>query len=387
MSITADSSLSVLRYVEETTPGTTPASPLIQVRQTGNSLTRAHTFATSNEIQSDRNIRDSILTDMEPSGNFNFELSADDHDAFIEGAMFSDWSAAVAISAIDISAASADNSYNSTTTNFVTSGVVVGMWLKISGFATSANNGICKVVSVTTSKVVVSVLTLVNESAGPTAVMGGRYIKNGTTFKTYTLENEFTDITQFINFKGMAVNSMNLNFAVGEILNGSFDFIGMSSAIAGSTVGTGAPIASSSNDVMNAVTDISNIRENGALLSSGGVYVLSASLTLENGLRGQKALGTLGNVGVGVGRCNITGELQCYFLNQTLYNKFINNTATSLDLRVTDGTDTYIIELPNIKFTGGDPTVGGIDQDVVLALNFQALYNATLGCTLQIAKV
>lgn len=387
MSITADTSRSTLRYVEESTLGTTPASALIEVRQTGNSLARSQSYQTSQEIRSDRNIRDNILVDMEPSGSFNFELSADDHDAFLEGALQTDWSTPVAISATDLSAANSDNSYNSSSTDFVAAGVVAGMWLKIGGFTDSANNGICKVTSVTTSKIVVSVLDLADEAAGDTVTMGGSYIRNGTTLKSYTLENEFADITQFISFTGMCVSSATLNFAVGEILNGTVNFIGMDSARGTSTVGTGSPTAASSNDVMNAVDDVSNIRENGTLLSTGGVYVLGASVTVDNGLRGQKAISNLGNVGIGVGRCNVTGSLEIYFKNGNLYDKFINNTATSIDLRVTDGTTTYVIDLPNIKFTGGDPTVSGIDADVVLPLDFQALYNSTIGATLQIAKL
>lgn len=384
--ITADTSSSVLRYVKETTLGTTPASALKVVRQTSNDLVRSQSYTTSQEIQSDRNIRDNILTDMEVTGSVPFELSFADFDDFFEAALFNTFSTAVAISATDIAAASTGNKYTSTTTNFTTANIVVGQWLKIAGFTNAANNGFAKVTSLTATELVISNLTLVNESATPTITMSGQRLRNGTTLQSFSLENEFTDITQFINFKGMCVNSMNLSFEVGNILNGTFDFIGMTSARATTTIGTGAHIASSTNDVMNAVSDISNIRENGSLLSTSGIYVLSASLLLENGLRGQKALGNLGNVGIGTGRCNVTGELQVYFKDGALYDKFINDTASSVDLRVTDGTNSYIFTIPKIKFTNGTVSVGGVDQDIVLPLAFQGIYDSTTACSIQIDK-
>lgn len=382
----ADTSRSVLRYVAESTLGTTPASALTEVRQTSNSLARNQSYATSQEIRSDRNIRDSILVDMEPSGDFNFELSYGDFDTFLEGAMFSTYSTAKSVAGTDISAVNATNSYASSSTDFTTENISVGDWIKVAGFTTSGNNGFAKVTAVAANLLTVSGLTLTDEAAGDSVTMTGSSLRNGTTLKSFTMENEFTDITQFISFTGMVVSTAALNLAVGSILNGTFSFIGMDSAIAGSTVGTGSAVAASSNDVMNSVADISNIRENGALMSTSGIYVLSAAINVDNGIRGQKAIGNLGNIGIGKGRCNVTGSLEVYFSDAALYNKFINNTATSIDFRVTDGTNTYIIDIPNLKFQNGDPTVSGIDADVVLPLDFQALYDATDGCTLSIHK-
>ena len=388
MSVTASTSLSVLRFIEEITLGVTPASALTEVRQTANSLVRSQSYKTSGEIRSDRNIRDNILVDMEPSGSFNFELSYSDFDKFMEGALFSAWSTAVNVTAAtDIAAVASGNQFTSTSTDFTTKNIVVGQWIKISGFATSANNGIAKVVSVAANALVVSGLTLVNESATPAITMTGQRLRNGVTQKSYTLENEFTDIVQFLSFTGMMVNNFTLDVKVGDVVTGSVGFMGLSSARGTSTVGTGAAIAGSNNDIMNGVSDVSNILENGTLLSTGGVYVLSTSIDVNNGLKGQKAVGTLGNVGLLTGRANVTGKLEVYFKNGSLYDKLINDTSTSLSFRITDGTNTYVVTLPKLKFNGGDPTVSGVDANVILPLGFQAIYDTTTACTIQIDRL
>lgn len=382
-----DTSLTVVRYVEESTPGTTPASALKEMRFTGESLTEGIATAVSNEIRDDRQITDNILLSKEPSGGVDFELSYAMLDDLLEGALFSDWGTATNVSGTDIAAVASGNKYTATVTDFTAQNLSVGKWIKVAGFATAANNGWCKVVSFDATNLTVSGLTLVNESASPTITMKGTMLRNGVTKKSYSLEKEFTS-NKFMYFLGMHVSNLSMSLASNSIVTGNISFMGMSSGTGTSTIGTGAPTSAPTNDVVNTSSNIGQVREDGTLISSSNVYLTGLDLTVDNGLRGQKAIENLGNVGVGAGRCNVSGTLTAFFSDFTMYNKFVNQTATSLDFKIEDAAgNAYMITLPHVKFTTGELLIGGIDADIELPLGFQALRDTTTDCTIQIVKV
>ena len=92
-------------------------------------------------------------------------------------------------------------------------------------------------------------------------------------------------------------------------------------------------------------------------------------------------VGVLGNVEIGNGASDINGSLSMYFADGTYYDKFINNTASSLSLRIEAGSKGigYVLTFPNIKYTDGDFPTPAINQDVLLTLPFQALRDTTTG--------
>lgn len=79
------------------------------------------------------------------------------------------------VGATDISVDTLDNSFRSTTTNFLTEGIVVGMQVAVSGCANAANNGIFTVATVTQLKWTVTspLPDFVTEAAGQPIQMHG----------------------------------------------------------------------------------------------------------------------------------------------------------------------------------------------------------------------
>jgi hypothetical protein len=101
----ADSSRTQLRYIEETTWGTTPASPTFaNFRATGETMGLSKSTTQSAEIRSDRQVSDLIATSFSAGGGFGFELSQDTYDDFFAGALFGSWSTDLGISVATISA-------------------------------------------------------------------------------------------------------------------------------------------------------------------------------------------------------------------------------------------------------------------------------------------
>ena len=89
----ANASQTQLAYVEEVTPGVTPATPAFQVlRFTGESLNANITNVKSNEIRADRNVPDLIQVSASSGGAINVEISYGSFDDLLESALYSAWS-------------------------------------------------------------------------------------------------------------------------------------------------------------------------------------------------------------------------------------------------------------------------------------------------------
>lgn len=382
----SDTSRSKLRYIKEVTWNVTPASAMQEITHTGESLTYGISTTVSNEIRSDRQITELVQTSAESSGGINFEVRAKALDDFLEGALFDSFSTTVAVAETDISASSGDNSFNTIAGDFTTENLSVGQWIEVAGFTNASNNGYAKIISIATGKIIVAGLTLVTEAAGDSITMNGSMLRNGVTKKSFSIENEFNDIGEFLWYSGMIVSSMSLEVATGAIVSSSFNFMGGSHDSAQATIGTGSAIAAITGSLLNGVNNVSNIREGGSPIAAG-IYIQKLSLAVDNGLRSQQALASLAPVGVGVGRCNVTGSMDVYYANDDLYTKFVNGTSTSISYRLTDDNGAgYIITLPNIEFTGGTPNASGADADVIIPLAFQALRDTATDCTIQIDR-
>lgn len=389
----ADTNRVKFRYLEESVWGTTPASAMTEFRLTGESLNYNISNTTSEEIRSDRQVTDLVQTSASVEGDVNWELSYGAQDDLLEGALQSDWvgvggtttetiTSAETASNLDFTLASAGNTI--TFGSSVTHDIVAGQWIELTGSA--SDDGYHLVTAVSSQELTVESISgdeVLDETDAAT-VTGAR-LRNGTTEKSYTLEKEFNDITQLISYTGCEVNQMTMNFATGSIVNGTFSMIGGDSAIDTSTVGTGSANAAPTNDVMNAVSNIGSLREGGTEVTSA--YLNEISLTLNNNLRGQEAVGNLGFIGVGTGRCDVTGSFTAYFEDQTLYNKYLNGTRTSLDIRVADSDgNAYIISMPEMEYDGGTVVADGGNADVMVSLNFTAIRDATYDNTIQICR-
>lgn len=378
----SDSSSVQLYYSEEDVwgqaiKGSPLAAPaLTEFRFTNESLGQQTETAVSEEIRSDRQVSDIIRTSVTASGDAGIELSYGAHDDMLAGGLYDNWS-----SAVNVSAGSFDfsvDSPNSTGTltdvsspNNAFAAAVVGQWLRVRNSGSPDVDGFYKVVAkLGDNAVQVS-------PAPPTGVVAtsmdvyGSFISNGVTRKSFTLEKFFSDIGQYMSFLGMRVGTMDLTIATGSILNGSFSYEGKSAAVAQATIGDGAPVAAPTNDVLNAVDNIADILVDGAALADG--CFTSVDFSVDNTLRAQPCIGQLENSGIGIGRTIVDGTMEAYFTDESLIERYLNFTTTSVSFRAVDGNgNSYLFDFPSVKFTDGQVVTGGNDQDVLAALSFSA---------------
>ena len=292
-----------------------------------------------------------------------------------------------------LAAGDANGTYTFSAGNANYEGIQVGQWLEIRGFTTEANNGYKLVTAVAANGTTFTTQqTTVLEAQGDTIIVKGSMLRNGDTKHSFTFQRELTDAVQYFAFRGQMVNTFNLNIAAGEIITGSLETMGgdiASTDLAQVSFGTGANVAAPTTDPCTAIANVGSIMESATLAAiASDLYVQSISFTVNNNLRGKKAIGTLGNVGIGAGKCDVEGTINALFNDETLYDKYLAGTPTALSFKVEDPTgNAYIFTFRNIEFQtddGGKAT--GNDADVVENIGFKALRHTDTDCTIQIDK-
>lgn len=383
----ATSNRAQVRIIKEQDFGAIPATGNPNdLRLTGESLSFAITTDSSKEIRADRQVTDLIQTGASASGDINFELSYAEYDPLIEAIMQSTYSV-FGVNGVGVAVpTSATFAANTLTAGAATSGasiftnLVKGQWIKISGSTIPAQNGWFQVSNTVNPTATVltfegSPFTGATGNGGAAVVISGSRISNGTVLNSYTIERGLLDATpaQYFAYRGMCASKMDLKFAAGSVVGGTFGFMGKDAIRKDSTTHLpGTAVASKTYDVMNAVAGVGNVMEGGTVLT--GTYIKSVDLSIDNSLRAQTAIGTLGAVGVGTGTLQVSGTMEVYLADGTMWDKFRNNTSSSLSLRATDGAGNgYVITLPKIKYGDAKVNAGSIDQDVMLSMPFTAI--------------
>lgn len=346
----------------------------------------------SKAIRADRQISDLVQIGANAQGGINVEHIYREADPFMQGAIQSDF---VAYGTNGVTAAIATLTFSALTITAGAAPVGVdaftvlkkGQWFAINppAGATAAVKlylaGRAFRISTTTAPSA-TVITLDASTpldvtaAGVGASMAGgtlgsSYAWNGNVMKSYTLEVGYTDIGQFRQYAGMITSKMDVQFASGAIVTLGFEFLGKFMNLLQAT-SMGTPTASQTFTPANATRGVVDIFEGGVGLSAT-TYLKTGSFTIDNTLRSMDAVSVFGLAGVGAGTQNITGKFDAYFVDATLYTKFLNGTASSLSIPIVDNAGNgYVYYFPRIKYTTGKLAVAGQDQDNMLTCDWQA---------------
>jgi hypothetical protein len=396
----ADANRSQLAYIAETTWGTTPGTANLQkLRFTDESLSFNIENIQSNEIRSDRQTTDLIQTGADCSGGISFELSYGALDDLLIGALWAvQWegvaTTATAILTSGATGSNLDFDLNSTA-NTITLGSGVshnmssGQWIELRNSA--ADNGYHFVTDVTGQVLTVQATPGITTSEildeTDEATIKGSRLRNGTTENPFSIERYHADKTQYFGFTGMVPNTLAMTAAANSIMTGTLDFIGKDASRGATSIGATYSAATTA-DVMNAVSNVGQIMEGSTLTTISGVFVSELSFTLNNNVRGQAAIGTLGNADLGVGTAEVTGTLNTYFENGDLYDKYLAGTESGISFKVEDSSgNAYIFTFPRVKFQTDTVNVGGLNSDVMENMTWQAIRHTTYGYTIEIDRI
>jgi len=218
--------------------------------------------------------------------------------------------------------------------------------------------------------------------ATDTPSAGTDQLQVGTTRRSFTVERLFgnLDTPEYHRFTGCEINSFSLSIAPDAIITGSFNCVAQDQSIATAII-TGATYgAATTTEPFDSFTG--TISEGGSPIA----IVTALDFTLENGLNPLFVVGDDKTLEPGIGKCRVTGTVTAFFQSKTLLEKFINETASSLQLVILDPAgNQYDFTFANIIYTGGQPDVDG-DGEVTIALPFTALYDATEGSNITLER-
>lgn len=358
----------------------------VEMRYTGESLNQATQSTSSQEIRSDRQVVDLIRTGVNAAGDINGEWSYESPaDDLLEAALQSSgFSTQQQATGTTFSVTAGSGSYTIADSGSGFGSFAVGQWVYISGFASSTNNGFAKISAASAGSITVTHNgngTTVSAGATVTITMGPQIV-NGTTLTTFNIEKEYTDNSNdFELLTGMAIDTFGTNVTADGILTWSFGWLGKSATSQTATTGDGSPTAAATDGVMNAIDNVSAVLENGSSYD-----VAAVNFQLQNNLRARLQVGTLGAVSIGSGTVSLSGGHQAYYESQTIIDKYLNDTETSLAIIFSKATDAYVFEFPAMKYSSGQRVAGGINQDVLADMQFTAFRKASENVTFRIAK-
>jgi hypothetical protein len=226
-----------------------------------------------------------------------------------------------------------------------------------------------------------TVVTLTNDTGG-TITYPGRRLDIGTVLRTFTVERQFLDIVQYQVFKGVSVGQLTLNIKPEAMIGGTFTLVGMD----GTSIMTGTPLdAAPTTPSTNAPCDAfkGSIYEGGTIIA----VCTGLDLTLNNNRSVSAVVGSQISPEVFEGQAIVTGNVMVYFKNLTTFNKWVQETESSIWTKLADpnGTDFINVVLPRVKYTGS-PLNPPSDGPIVLPMTYQALEHTTYGTTMWIQR-
>lgn len=206
-------------------------------------------------------------------------------------------------------------------------------------------------------------------------------LKNGNTRKSFAIERNWKDITQYQLFNGVLVDSLKLDITNNSFVKATWGLIGMTG---GAMSGTSAD----SDSTYTAQSTATPFGEAAAVITEGGSalgYCTNVSLTIENATAAANVLGTATTYDLVPGEFKVTGTAKALFQSSALYAKFSGNTSSTFQVALTSGANSITLLMSNIRYKKVDVpnTDGLIEQD----LQFEAFYNSTDAATLKITRV
>lgn len=300
---------------------------------------------------------------------------------------------------IDVDSSGDFAKLTSTSLDFTTLGLVVGQFIYVGGdaagtsFSNSENNGFKRIYSIAANELVLdkSTSNMVTEASTTETVhlYFGDVLRNesGTSIvrKSYHLERTLgapDDASpaqiQSEYLAGAVVNEVTLNIPTAELVTTDISFVATDSQ---QRTGAQGALQSSvtdpqSADVYNTTSDFSRIKMSLSSTTDEApdalfAYITEATLTINNNLEPNKAVGTFGAFDVSAGTFAVSGSLTAYFSNVSAIQAVRNNSDVTLDAAMVKGNQGMVFDIPLIAL--GDARLNvEQDQPITIPLSMDA---------------
>ncbi len=291
------------------------------------------------------------------------------------------------VAGVDLTAANGDNSFTRASGSFITDGFQVGQRIRATGFLTASNNAIWLITAISSAtKIIVSgAVAVASDVAAAGRALFGDHMRDGVTKRHFHLEKRFKDITKFISYRGQRVASASfvLNARSYGVL--TFSFMGAKGVSADATVMAATVASVNTHKRIVAGSYVTGLKEGGSSLT---VACVGLEWSVENGVEGVPTVTSKEYSDISLGTCVIKGKLRLYFADRVHYDKFQNQSYSSLEYQLSDAAgNVYYKQFPNIKYSNIRPVAGGKNQQIIIDCDFQALYSDTYDAQMMIDRI
>lgn len=211
------------------------------------------------------------------------------------------------------------------------------------------------------------------------AVGGAEPLTNGTTRRSFTIQKYFADmaVPQYHTFRGCLVESLSLKMEIGKIIEGSFSFMAFGMTPTDVQAVAASYAVATTTTPMNAVTNVQNFNIDGVPYSG---CISSLSMQIKNNVRAIMCIGSIQARNMKLGTLEVTGDMEFYFEEGTNYAKFVAGTEFDFSLDIIDGAgNKYSLDIQRAKFETGEVVAGGKNSDVMFAAKWRGLFDGSTG--------
>jgi hypothetical protein len=295
-------------------------------------------------------------------------------------------------------------SITSTTLDFTTLGLKAGQLLHVGGvstdtnlnFATAANRGAVRVVSVATNAIVIdkTPTTFVTDAgAGKTIqLIFGPFLKNVAITDPLYAETSFQfeafypglDVADAYEYAiGNFCNEMTINVPLTDKSTISYGFIGADTENPVTTAKTGTHYDPDRVEPVNTTADVIRVRLQESDETELSTYVKSVNLVLSNEVTAEKVIGSLGAAFMNFGNFVVTGEIQILFTNVDVVTEIRNNSTVTMDFILKNPDGAIGFDIPSMTLGDGAKEFT-VNETVKINLNGEAFQDAVLGTSIGI---
>jgi len=300
---------------------------------------------------------------------------------------------------IDVTTTGDFATYTTTTLDFTTLGLVPGQWIYVGGdsagtaFTNDENNGLKRIRSISANALVVdkseSAMATEANTTATVQMFFGDVLKNELSAdivrRSYNVERtlSFPDDASPSQIQsevlvGAVPSQIVMNVPTGNLANMDVSFVAIDSVqrLAATGPKQSSVLDPLSGGIFNTSSDIprvnlSVISETAETVSPLFAYITEMTLTINNNLTPNKAVGVFGAFDVTAGTFQVSAALTAYFSNVSAVQAVRNNSQVTMDLALVKDNAGIVLDIPLITLGNGRLSVEQ-DQPITLPLTTEA---------------
>lgn len=195
----------------------------------------------------------------------------------------------------------------------------------------------------------------------------------GATLTPFTFERKISS-AMYRRFTGCRLNTLQLQIAPEQAVQAQFGVLGMSEVTATSAIAGATYAAANTGNKMTALDMASATFANGV---TGSFDLAGLTVNITNNLTAMKKLGASTTRSTIAGQAQITGQLQVYVDANTLADAFLAETLFDLTVALTNGSDSYSLEMQNMAITNYNDPNPGNGSEYIASIDFECTLDGT----------